>query len=170
MPNQTQYLVVGEILKPWGYRGEVKVKLVTDFPKHLTKHKTVYLGPNAHEMQVERIRLHSGFALFKFLGRDTSESVEKLRGQIIQIPVEEAAPLRKGQYYHHEIVGLNVISTEGAPLGTIAEILETGANDVYLVRAPTGSEILIPAIQSVIQDINLDAHTMTVTLLPGLVD
>ncbi|HZQ09878.1 MAG TPA: ribosome maturation factor RimM [Anaerolineae bacterium] len=167
---ETQYLVVGEILKPWGYRGEVKVQIVTAFPKQLVKHKTVYLGQPARAFQVERARLHSGYAILKFAGYDTPESVAKLRGEIVQIPVEEAARLKKGQYYHHQIIGLNVVTETGEPIGTVAEILETGANDVYVVHTSEGKEILLPAIQSVIQAIDVENRTVTVTLLPGLLE
>ncbi len=168
--DRQHYLVVGEVLKPWGFRGEVKIKILTDYPNRLVKHKTLYLGPQARAFQVERARLHSGYALLKFIGYDTDTSVAKLRGEIVQIPVEEAAKLKRGQYYHHEIIGLNVVTQAGAPLGVVAEILETGANDVYLVRTAQDKEILIPAIKSVIKKINLDTKTMTVELLPGLVD
>ncbi len=165
-----QYLVVGEILKPWGYRGEVKVQIVTAFPKQLVKHKTVYLGQSARAFQVERARLHSGYAIMKFAGYDTPESVAKLRGEIVQIPAEAAARLKKGQYYHHQIIGLNVVTESGELIGTVAAILETGANDVYVVRTPEGKEILLPAIKSVIQKIDVANKTMTVTLLPGLLE
>ncbi|MBI4672214.1 MAG: ribosome maturation factor RimM [Chloroflexi bacterium] len=168
--DNQHYLVVGEVLKPWGYRGEVKIKILTDYPNRLIKHKTLYLGPQARAYQVERARLHSGYALLKFVGLDTDTSVAKLRGELIQIPMEEAAKLKRGQYYHHEIIGLNVVTPADESLGVVAEILETGANDVYLVRTPQGKEILLPAIQSVVKKIDLDAKTMTVELLPGLVD
>lgn len=168
--NSSPFLVIGQVLKPWGYRGEVKVKLVTGFPNRVTRHKRVYLGAEAREMQVEHARLHSRFAVFKFAGFDTPESVAKLRGEVVQIPAQEAAPLRKGQYYHHEIIGLNVITTDGEPVGTVEEILETGANDVYLVRSLEGKEVLLPAIASVVQSIDLAAHTITVSLLPGLIE
>lgn len=165
---ETEYLVVAEVLKPWGYRGEVKVKIITDYPDRLIQHKTLYYGEQARALQVERARLHSGYALVKFTGYDTPESVAKLRGEILKIPAAEAAPLPKHQYYQHQIVGLDVVTTEGVALGPIAEILETGANDVYLVRTPEGKEILLPAISSVIQDINLTTRVVTVQLIPGL--
>jgi 16S rRNA processing protein RimM len=163
-----EYLVVGEILKPWGYRGEVKVKLFTDFPSRFIQHRTVYLGDAARAMHVQAARLHSGFALVKFAGLDTPEAAARLRGEVVRVPLTDAAPLEPGQYFQHQIIGLHVISTDGAPLGSVEEILETGANDVYLVRTPAGKELLIPAIASVVREIDLAAQKMTVTLLPGL--
>jgi 16S rRNA processing protein RimM len=166
--DNQQFLVVGEILKPFGYRGEVKIKIITDYPDRLIKHKTVYIGPQARAFQVERAHLHYGYVLMKFVGFETDTSVAKLRGEIVQIPAQEAAKLKKNQYYHHQIIGLKVVTENGDPLGTLAEILETGANDVYLVRTPEGKEILVPAIKSVVKEINLDAKTITVELIPGL--
>lgn len=168
--DQPQYLVVGEVLKPWGFRGELKIKILTDYPNRLVKHKTLFLGAETRAYQVERARLHSSYLLVKFVGYETDTSVAKLRGELVQIPVEQAAKLKKGQYYHHQIIGLRVVTTTAQELGPIAEILETGANDVYLVRTPAGKELLIPAIKSVVKNIDLAAQTMTVELLPGLVE
>lgn len=165
-----QYLVVGEILKPWGFRGDLKIKILSDYPNRLLKHKTLYLGVPARAYQVERARLHSGYALLKFVGYDTDAAVAKLRGELVQIRAQDAAKLKKGQYYHHQIIGLTVVTADAQTLGVIEQILETGANDVYLIRTPEGKEILIPAIKSVIKKIDLAAHSMTVELLPGLID
>lgn len=168
--DSQRYLVVGEVLKPWGFRGDIKIKILSDYPNRLLNHKTLYLGTQARAYQVERARLHSGYALLKFVGYDTDTSVAKLRGEIVQIPEQEAAKLKKGQYYHHQIIGLTVMNAAGETLGTISQILETGANDVYVVNTPSGKELLLPALKSVIKKIDLDTNTMTVELLPGLVD
>ncbi len=166
--EEDKYLVVGEILKPWGYKGEVKVQILTDFPKRLPKFKTVFLGEQARAVQVERARLHSGAALFKFQGIDTPEHAATLRGQIVRIPMDEATPLKKGQYYQHQIIGLRVVTEQSQELGMVADILETGANDVYVVRTPDGKEILLPAIHDVIRDIDLENKRLTVRIMPGL--
>lgn len=170
MADPQKYLVVGTVLKPFGFRGEVKIQIITDYPKRLLKHKTVYIGPKATAYQVESARAHSAYILMKFVGYDTDTSVAKLRGDIVQIPVEDAAKLSKNQYYHHQIIGLQAVTTDGTPLGTITEILETGANDVYLVKTPDAKEILLPAIKSVIKKIDLASKSVTVELLPGLID
>lgn len=168
--DHPKYLVVGEILKPFGYRGEVKLKVITDYPANLIKQKTVYIGPQARAFQVEWARLHSQYIRMKFVGYDTDVSVAKLRGELVQIPQTSAAKLKKNQYFHHEIIGLNAVTTSGEPLGVVQEILETGANDIYLVRTPEDKEILLPAIKSVIKKIDLDTKTITVELIPGLVE
>jgi 16S rRNA processing protein RimM len=84
------------------------------------------------------------------------------------VPAGEAAPLRKGQYFHHQIIGLGVWTAEGDELGSVEEILETGANDVYLVRRADGGEVLLPAIRDVIQEIDIEHGRMVVRLIPGL--
>jgi 16S rRNA processing protein RimM len=171
MSDETQeFMVVGEVLKPFGFRGEIKVKVITDYPNRLVKHRTVYIGPQARAFQVESARLHSSYVLMKLVGYDTDASVAKLRGELVQIPVTEAAKLKKGQYYHHQIIGLNVVTEDGAPVGTLAQILETGANDVYVVKPSEGKEILLPAIKSVVKKIDLASKTITVELIPGLVE
>lgn len=168
--DQPPYLVVGEILKPFGYRGEVKLKIITDYPANLIKQKTVYIGPNARAFQVERARLHSSYILMKFVGYDSDTSVAKLRGELVQISQAQAAKLNQNQYFHHQIIGLNAVTENGEPLGAVEQVLETSANDIYLVRTPAGKEILLPAIKSVIKKIDLESKTMTVELIPGLVE
>ena len=168
-PAQPDFLVIGEVLKPWGYRGEVKVKLATDFPTRLLKLKTIYLGSDTRAFHVERARLLSGFAVMKFAGLDTPEEVAKLRGQVLQVAAEEAAPLREGQYFHHQIIGLQVWTTDGEHLGSVEAILETGANDVYVVRTLDGRDVLLPAIRDVIREVDLGHERMVVQLIPGLI-
>lgn len=165
---KTNYLVIGNILKPWGYRGDLKVQIVTAFPDKLIKHKTVFLGEPPRAFQVESARLHSGAALFKLVGIDTPEAAAKLRGQVVRIPEESAAPLHKNQYFQHQIVGLRVITGVGEPLGVVEEILETGANDVYVIRREDNREILIPAIKQVVKRIDLEHGEMIVELIEGL--
>ena len=95
------------------------------------------------------------------------EAAEAFRGQLIQIRTGEAAPPPPGSYYYHQIVGLSVVTEEGEALGEVTEILETGSNDVYVITGPTG-ELLLPALTSVILQIDLEAKRMTVHLLEGL--
>jgi len=93
---------------------------------------------------------------------------ERWRGAEIKIRFEEAQPLEAGVYYHWQILGLKVVTEQGGELGTVQEILETGANDVYIVRSEAGGELLLPAIPDVILEVNLEAARMIVRLIPGL--
>ena len=162
-----RYLAAGRVVRPFGLRGELKVELFTDYPEQLIRLRTVYLGPQAEPWKVEGVRLHKGAALFKLVGCDDRTAAEALRGLLVQIVVEDAAPLKEGEYYAYQIVGMTVVEENGTLLGKVTEIISTGANDVYLVAGPEG-ELLLPAIESVILEIDLEADRMVVHLLEGL--
>jgi 16S rRNA processing protein RimM len=158
---------VGRVVRPFGLRGELKVELLTDYPEQLGRLRTVYLGPQEEPRTVEGLRLHKGAALFKLAGCDDRTTAEALRGALVQITLEDAVPLEEDEYYEHQIVGMAVVEQDGTPLGKIREIISTGANDVYLVVGPEG-QVLLPAIESVILEIDLDADRMVVNVLEGL--
>lgn len=167
----THFLAIGHVLRPHGVRGELLLETLTEFPDHLAEVETVYLGeagaesPQPHPLR--RARLHRRDLLIQLADCLDRDAAEAYRGQMVFIQTEQAAPLPPGRYYHHQIIGLAVVTDEGEVLGEVAEILETGANDVYVVAGPSG-EILLPALQSVIQHIDLDSKRMTVHLLEGL--
>lgn len=164
-----RFLAVARVVKPWGVRGEMKLEVLTGFPDQIGRLKRVYLGAKAVSHDVTRFYWHSGALLVQLADVRDRAAAELLRDQLVQIPVEDAVPLRPGEYYEHQIIGLNVATTEGEPLGQVVEVLATGANDVYVVLGPRG-QVLLPARAEVIRSIDLEAGTMTVTLLPGLVE
>jgi 16S rRNA processing protein RimM len=161
------FLAVGRVLRPHGVRGELLLEALTDFPVHLAEVSTVYLGEAAEPHPLETARLHRGQLLIRLRDCADRAAADAFRGQLVQIRIEESAPPPPGAYYHHQIIGLAVVTEEGEALGAVTEILETGANDVYVVAGPTG-EILLPAIQTVIRQVDLEAKRMTVHLLEGL--
>jgi 16S rRNA processing protein RimM len=165
-----QMLAVGRVVRPHGVRGELLLEVLTEFPQHLGEAETVYVGEAAVPHPLRRVRLQRGgqqliIQLADCLDRNAAEAY---RGQLIQIKAEQAAPLPPGRYYHHQILGLDVITEAGETLGQVTEILETGANDVYVITGPAGEELLLPALRSVILQIDLEARRMTVHLLEGL--
>ena len=164
---EPRYLAIGRVARPFGLRGELKVQLLTDFREQLGRLRTVYLGPQAQPWKVEAIRLHKAAALLKLDGCDDRTAAEALRGALVQIPREDAVPLKEGEYYEHQIVGMTVVEEDGTLLGKVVEIISTGANDVYVVRGPDG-ELLLPAIESVILEIDLDVDRMVVHVMAGL--
>ncbi len=166
-PPEPRYLAVGRVARPFGLRGELKVKVLTDYPERLDRFRTVYLGPQAEPWTVEGLRLHQSAALFKLSGCDDRDAAEALRDMLVQIPLEDAVPLEEGEYYEHQVVGLAVVEQDGTALGKVREILSTGANDVYIVVGPEG-ELLLPAIEPVILEIDLQAGRMVVEVLEGL--
>jgi 16S rRNA processing protein RimM len=146
----------------------LKVEIMTDFPDRFALLRKVYLGPKAVPFALEGFRLHKGSALLKLEGCHDRAAVEKLRGQLVQIPIEEAMPLEEGEYYEHQIVGLAVWTAGGEYLGKVDEIIFTGSNDVYVVRGE-GREILIPAIENVVLEINLAKRRLIVEMMEGLI-
>ena len=164
---EPNYLAIGQVVRPFGLRGELKVHLVTEYPEQLGRLSTVYLGPKAEPWAVEGVRLHKEEALFKLAGCDNRTAAEALRGAWVQIAREDVVPLEEDEYYEHQIVGITVVEQDGTVLGKLTEIISTGANDVYVVVGPEG-ELLLPAIESVILSIDLEADEMVVHILDGL--
>lgn len=153
------------MLRPHGVRGELRLEVYTGSPTHLKKVETVYVGDKQRPHPLESSRLHQKILLIKLKGCDDRQQADEFRGQVIAIARTDAAPLRAGQYYHHQIIGLTVISDEGEQLGTLTEIIETGANDVYVVKNGD-KELLLPAISSVI--LKIEPPQIVVHLLDGL--
>lgn len=163
----TKFLAVGRVLRPHGLRGELLLETLTDFPERLDDAETVYLGAAAEPHPLEAARRRRGQLLIRLRDCADRDAADAFCGQLVQIRIEDSAPPPPGSYYHHQIIGLSVLTEEGEALGEVTEILETGANDVYVVNGLSG-EILLPALQSVIRRIDLDAKRMTVHLLDGL--
>jgi 16S rRNA processing protein RimM len=121
---------------------------------------------------VERVRFHQRLVILKLAGCDSRDQAENLRGQWLQVPIEEAIPLAEGEYFYYQLIGLQVETAGGELLGKLAEILETGANNVFIIRNSrhrTG-DLLLPDIPGVVLDIDLKAGRMVVKLPPGLRD
>jgi 16S rRNA processing protein RimM len=116
---------------------------------------------------VENIRWHRRTLLLKLGGCDDRNAAEEMRDMLVQISVEEAVPLEEGEYYHFQLIGIQVETEDGKQLGQVAEVLETGAHDVYLVRG-RGGEVLLPAVEDVVLELNLEQRQMIVRLLPGM--
>jgi len=166
-------LAVGQVAGAHGIRGEIKVAVLTDDPQRFGQLSQVWLGRDEQEptpWALEGFRLHKGRALLKLKGCDDRSMAESLRPNLVLIPLEKAIPLEEDEYYEHQIVGLEVWMVSGERLGEIEEILYTGANEVYVVRGdePDRQEILIPAIEEVIREIDLEAGRLTIEPLEGL--
>lgn len=167
MPAEVQLLAVGSVVRPHGLRGELLINSLTDFPEHLASLDTVYLGDQAEPHPLARVRHQRGKFIIQLADCADREAAEKYRGQLVQIKAEAAAPLPPGMYYQHQVIGLAAYAEDGEHLGELVEILETGANDVYVIRGEKG-ELLLPVIPSVIRGIDLEARRLTVHLLDGL--
>lgn len=166
--TEPRFLVVGEVLKPHGVRGEVRVRPHTDLPERFGWLASVLIGPDPMRiMAVEGVRFHQELILLKLSGIDDRESAARLRGRLLHVPIEEAITLNEDEYFLFQLEGLAVYSDTGRHLGAISSVIETGANHVFVVRGEEG-EILLPDTAEVIQDIDFERQRMTVHLLPGL--
>jgi 16S rRNA processing protein RimM len=165
-PNK---LIVGRVLKPWSYRGELKVEVLSGFPDRFASLREVFLGDDAKSFIVERVHQHGKFVLLKLAGVDSEADAAKLREQYIYVARENAVPLQPNQAYLYELIGLRVVTTDAQDLGVITEIFDTPAHDVYVVRNDA-REILIPGVPEFIREINVAAKRVVVQLVDGLLD
>jgi 16S rRNA processing protein RimM len=168
---EPRFLAVGRVVGAHGVLGELKVELLTDDPHRFDRLELVYVGLDGQEPQPRRLqgcRLHKGRALLLLDNCDDRDTAQAMRGTLIQVPLDEAIPLDEGEYFEHQIVGLEVRTVDGEVLGRVVEILYTGANEVYVVGGPGYREILIPAIDDVVQQVDLEQGQLVVTLLEGL--
>ena len=163
-------LTIGEIVAPFGLNGEMKVRLETDFPARFQQLKEICLrntDKTASLHQMVSARPHKNQVVIKLLHINRIEECEGLRGRLVQIRQQDAVPLPENEYYIHQLLGCTVKTETGQVLGSIAEILRSSANDVYVIRN-SSSELLLPAIQQVVQSVNLTDRILQVQLLPGL--
>jgi 16S rRNA processing protein RimM len=168
--GEPAFLAVGRLRKPHGLKGELQMDVMTDFPERLKRGVTVFAGKEYSPLTLRSVREQNRLLLVAFEGYDSPEAVGELRNQMVFVSAAGLPALEEGEYYHHELLGLKVVTEEGRLLGTITDILETGANDVYVVRPESGPEILFPGTDEVILDIDLEQGVMQIHLLPGLVD
>ncbi|MGC9025803.1 MAG: ribosome maturation factor RimM, partial [Chloroflexia bacterium] len=143
-----EYLIVGEVVAPFGLRGEVKVLLDTDFPELLLAATHLYIGDPPIRYAVEWAQQVRGMVRLKLAGCDSREAAEALRGRSVQVRLEEAPSPGEGEYYYYQLIGLEVWSEEGEYLGRVVEVFPTGSNEVLVVRGGP-EEILLPAIEEV---------------------
>lgn len=146
------------------------MSVYTDFPERIRPGVILFVGETYRQMKVASVRAHNQFLLIRFEGIETPEEAGLLRNTWVFVRTEDRPPLPEGEYYFHQLIGLNVRTCEGRELGRVDEIIETGANDVLVVHDETGAEVLLPFIPSVIQNVDLDAQVIEVSLLPGLLD
>ena len=168
-PRQSvRYLDIGAIIGPFGLDGHVRVHVLTDFPERFLEMDEVRVGDRLRRYVVEEARLVRNEAVLKLHGVDDSDSATTLKGEVLRIPIAEAVPLEEGQYFWHDVVGLEVVTESGEVLGHIKDIIRTGANDVYVVPNPHG-EILVPAIADVVKGVDLEARRMVIRPMLGMI-
>ena len=169
--TEPRFLVIGVIRKPHGVGGEVSVFPQTDMPARFKWLEQVYLSkPKAapsQPIQVKGVRFHKELVLVRLAGINSREAAGRLRGMWVQVTEDEAIPLEEEEYFLYELLGLEVVAVDGQLLGNLTEIIETGANHVFVVRGEQG-EVLLPDIDEVILEIDFSAGIMKVDPLVGL--
>jgi len=167
-----QYLTLGKISRPHGVRGEVRMRIVTNYPEQLHDLKTVYLGMSPDDKDIEpveltKVRFHQDYALLTFKGITNRDQVDRFRKKAVMIDIDSALPLEDGEYYLFQLIGLNVVADD-QEIGIVKEVIETGANDVYVVTSEEYGEVLIPAHEETIIKIDFDTEIITMSLPEGL--
>ena len=167
-----ELLRVGTIASTHGIRGEVKVFPTTDDTNRFKtlKHCILDTGREKLPLEVEGVKFFKQFAILKFKGYDNINDVETWRQKDLLITREQAVALKPDEYFITDLIGLQVNDDEGNEVGTIKDVLETGANDVYVVALPNGKELLLPAIKDCILNVDMENGEMTVHILDGLMD
>ena len=169
--GEPEYLVVGSLRRAHGVRGEMVMEVVTDFPERLQSGTRVYVGSLHTPLMIQGLRPHSEGLLIKFAGIDTPEEVARYRNKFVYVTTADRPSLPEGHYYEHQVLGFAVVDNEtNETIGSLSEIMRTGANDVYAVRRPDGSEVLLPVIPSVVLDLDINRRMIRVHLLPGLIE
>jgi 16S rRNA processing protein RimM len=162
------YLTVGFLRRPHGLQGEMVMDLHTEFPERMKSGRKLLVGEEYKPMTLASARPHQKGMLVRFQGIETPEAAGEYRNQWVYIKAKEAPKLPEGQIYQHELIGFQVIDENDQPLGELVEILETGANNVYVVKDETRGELLLPAIPSVVLNIDPGRRVMRVHILEGL--
>ena len=164
-------LQVGVISSTHGVRGEVKVFPTTDDIKRFKKLKKVFLdtGREHLELEVEGVKFFKQFAILKFKGIDNINDIEKYKGRSLLVDREHAVRLQKNDYFIADMIGMTVFTDDGKEFGTLKDVMETGANDVYVIDSKEHGEVLVPAIKQCILNVDVENQTMEIHLLEGLV-
>ena len=170
MPGEPEFLAVGKLHRPHGLRGDMLMSVWTDFPERLLAGKQVFVGNDYEPLRIKSFRKHGKGSLVSFDGYTDRAQVGSLRNLVVYVRTNDLPPLSDQGIYLHQLLGLRVVQDEDDTfLGNIVEILETGANQVFLIRRAGKREILLPDIEPVIINIDLEKGEVRVHLLPGLV-
>jgi 16S rRNA processing protein RimM len=165
-------LRVGVIASTHGIRGEVKVFPTTDDVNRFKQLKEVILdtGKEHITLEVSGVKFFKNMVILKFKGYDNINDIEKYKGKDLLVTRENAVKLEEGEYFIYDIIGSAIVTDEGIEFGTLEEVMQTGANDVYVVKMKNGKEVLLPSIKECILDVNVEEKKITVHIMEGLID
>ena len=163
---------VGIITSTHGVKGEVKVYPTTDDVRRFKKLKDIIIdtGKEHVALELESVKFFKQMVILKFKGIDTLNDVEKYRQKSLYVTRANAVRLRKDEYFIADLIGLKVIDEENKELGTLEDVMLTGANDVYVISLLNGKELLLPAIKQCILNVDMENQCMQVHVLDGLIE
>jgi len=171
MQQTTEWAAIGVIVAPFGLHGEMKVFSLSDIPDRFAALDAVYVGDQHIRYSVRKVRLHKGsIILLTLSGINDANAADELRKNDLFIPVDDLAQLPTDSYYQHDILGLQVFTLEERDLGSVVDIIQTGSNDVYVIKGATEKQVLIPAIKQVVKRIDLSAKRMYIDPMRGMLD
>ncbi len=167
-----EYLIVGQLINTHGVKGELKATALTDDPNRFRELKWVYIDKNGklEKYDIAGVKFFKQFVILKFSNVDTIEEAEKLKGMYMKIDRANAVKLPKDTFFITDILGMSVFDENNTLLGKLVDVIQTGSNDVYVVRNAEGNEILIPALKSVVKEVSLEDGRISVILPKGLLD
>lgn len=154
--NEPAFLVLGKLRRAHGVQGEIALEVLTSMLDLLGENCVVFIGDGYQPHTIEKTRWKQSLLLIKFVDIEDRDSVSELTNQLVYISADQLPDLAVDEVYYHQLLGLEVVFLDGEPIGILEQILETGANDVFVVKDPTGKEILIPFVESFIHDVDLD--------------
>lgn len=161
-PGEPVFILIGKVRRPHGMDGELIVDAYSEDPQRFKPGNQIYLGEEHQLHVIKSRRSHDKSLLITFKGIDDSDAAGNLRNQLVYIHRENLPVLPEGRYYHFDLIGLNVFDKSGNSIGKLVEVLETGANDVYVVKNEQGEETLLPALAQVVLEVNLADGCMVV--------
>ena len=167
----TKYLEIGQIVNTFGIKGMVKVKPFTDNIERFSNLEKIYIKNKSGqtEYKIQEVKYHKNMVLIKFEGIENPEQADLLRNSYLIVDRETEEPLEAGRYYIVDMIGLDVFTDDNEYLGKLEDIYNTGSNDIYVVKNELGKQVLLPAIEDVIKNIDMDNKKVIVHLRPGLV-
>jgi 16S rRNA processing protein RimM len=154
------FIAVGRVLAPFGLKGELRVQPLTDNPGRFAPKSRLWAGDQKVTIIASREAQNAIF--IKLKGYADRTSVARFHHALLQVPESELPTLEEGEFYRYQLIGLTVVDRDGGVLGTLEEIIETGANDVYRVRRDDGTDLLLPALDDVVVQVDLEARTIVV--------
>ena len=157
-----EFICIGKIHRAHGIKGDVVLNPLTDFPERIRRGKVVYAGEEHLPLTITAVRDKPPYLLVGFKEIEDETAASAFRNQYVYVRTDDLPKLPEGEYYFHQLIGLDAVNLEGVRVGTLSEILETGANDVYVIKKDDGTEELVPDVPQYIREINIGEHKILI--------